>query len=156
MRSHDALTLSGRELAGPLRGFNTVWPLALLTPHPVSAYLTVSRYEETFGFRTRCPDRFNLNYWAPHTRRDTTVPDSILLLGVILLVNISTTLVLYLTCQTCHRFNQGSSCFGTALNRVSRCQKHATEAKVLATRKMTSMLVTMMFRTRNVFTGLRK
>ena len=57
---------------------------------------------------------------------------------------------------TCHRFNQGSSSFGTALNRVSRCQKHATEAKVLATRKMTSMLVTMMFRTRNVFTGLRK
>ena len=71
-------------------------------------------------------------------------------------MNISTTLVLYLTCQTCHRFNQGSSSFGTALNRVSRCQKHATEAKVLATRKMTSMLVTMMFRTRNVFTGLRK
>jgi hypothetical protein len=51
---------------------------------------------------------------------------------------------------------QGSSSFGTALNRVSRFQKHATEAKMLATSRLTSMLTTMVFRTRNVFTGLRK
>ena len=100
MRSHDALTLSGRELAGPLRPYVVLTPcgpsLALLTPHPVlTLRVTVSRYAGDFRLSHSVPGSIQFKLLgATHEARyystgfDTTTRRD----EVVLLVNISTLL----------------------------------------------------------------